>query len=49
VFDTEKKRDIVWEKYSGEVLKFVSDVLINETAKTISFATLIEFDLTARR
>ena len=36
VFDTEKKRDIVWEKYGGDVLKYVSDVIINETAKTIS-------------
>jgi hypothetical protein len=36
VFETEKKRDIVWEKYAGDILKFVSDVLNNETAKTIS-------------
>lgn len=36
VFDTEKKRDIVWEKYGGDVLKYVSDVIINETAETIS-------------
>jgi hypothetical protein len=36
VFDTEKKRDIVLEKYNGAVLKYISDVLNNETGKTIS-------------
>ena len=36
VFDTEKKREIVWEKYSDDVLKYIMDVLMNETAKTIS-------------
>ena len=39
VFDTDKKRDILWEKYGGDVLKYVSDVLTNETAKTISTAS----------
>jgi hypothetical protein len=38
IFDTEKKRDIVWEKYGDDVLKYISDVLHNETAKTISWA-----------
>jgi hypothetical protein len=36
VFDTEKEREIVWDKYGGDVLKYISDVLTNETAKTIS-------------
>ena len=36
VFDTEKKRDIVWDKYAGDILRYISDVLTNETAKTIS-------------
>ena len=36
VFDSEKKRDIVWDKYGGSILKYISDVLTNETAKTIS-------------
>jgi len=38
IFDTEKKREIVWEKYGDDVLKYISDVLHNETAKTISWA-----------
>ena len=36
VFDSEKKRDIVWDKYGGDILTFVSEVLRDETAKTIS-------------
>ena len=36
VFETEKKRDIVWDKYADDVSKYISDVLLNETAKTIS-------------
>ena len=36
VFDTENKRQIVWEKYGVDVLKYISDVLNNETAETIS-------------
>jgi E3 ubiquitin-protein ligase listerin len=36
VFDTEKKREILWENYSVDVFKYISDVLTNETAKTIS-------------
>ena len=36
VFDTEKKREIVWEKYSADVLKFVIEILTKETATTIS-------------
>lgn len=36
VFDTEKKREIVWEKYTNDVIKYISDVLQNETARTIS-------------
>ena len=38
IFDTEKKREIVWEKYGDDVLKYICDVLHNETAKTISWA-----------
>ena len=38
VFDTEKKRKIVWEKYGDDVFKYVSEVLHNETAKTISWS-----------
>jgi hypothetical protein len=41
VFDTEKKREIVWEKYTDDVLKYISDVLMNETAKTISKPLLV--------
>jgi E3 ubiquitin-protein ligase listerin, N-terminal domain len=36
VFETEKKREIVWEKYTDDVYKYISDVLQNETANTIS-------------
>ena len=36
IFDTQAKRNIVWEKYSKDVVQYVSDVLKNETAKTIS-------------
>jgi hypothetical protein len=36
VFATETKRQTVWENYSDDVLKYISDVLTNETAKTIS-------------
>lgn len=36
VFDTEKKRKIVWEKYSGDILKFVIETLTKETAMSIS-------------
>lgn len=36
VFDADKKREIVWEKYANDVIKFISDVLRNETARTIS-------------
>jgi len=36
VFDTEEKRQIVVEKYSGDVLKYIMEVLSGETAKTIS-------------
>jgi hypothetical protein len=42
VFETEKKKDIVWEKYTEDVLKYISDVIQNETAKTISGSHLIE-------
>jgi hypothetical protein len=42
IFDTEKKKEIVWEKYGDDVLKYISDVLHNETAKTISSAPLME-------
>ena len=40
VFDTENKRQIVWEKYGVDVLNYISDVLYNETAETISNETL---------
>ena len=36
VFDTEQKRNIVWDKYGGDILRYISDILTNETAKTIS-------------
>jgi len=36
IFDTDKKREIVREKYSQDVYKYIIDVLSNETAKTIS-------------
>lgn len=36
IFDTEAKKAIIWEKYGGDVLKYISDVLTNENAKTIS-------------
>ena len=36
VFDNDKKREIVYERYTGDILKYVSDVLLNETAATIS-------------
>jgi len=36
IFDTEKKREIVREKYGEDVLRFISQVLNNESARTIS-------------
>jgi hypothetical protein len=36
IFDTEAKKAIVWEKYGSDILKYISDVLTNENAKTIS-------------
>lgn len=36
IFDTEKKREIVREKYGEDVLRFISQVLNNDSAKTIS-------------
>jgi E3 ubiquitin-protein ligase listerin len=36
VFETETKRQTVWENYNDDMLKYISDVLTNETAKTIS-------------
>jgi len=39
VFDTEKKREIVWEKYADDVFKYILDVLHKETAKTISLGS----------
>jgi hypothetical protein len=44
VFDTEKKRQILWEKYGADVLKYISDVLYNETAETISNDVLEQTD-----
>jgi hypothetical protein len=36
IFDTERKYDIVWEKYSDDVLKYIFDILLNAKANTIS-------------
>ena len=36
VFDTDKKKEIIWKKYSEDVINYISDILTNETAKTIS-------------
>ena len=36
VFDTDKKREIVYERYTGDIIKYISDVLLNETAASIT-------------
>lgn len=38
IFDTEKKREIVLEKYVDDVFKYIMDVLTHESARTISTA-----------
>jgi len=36
IFDTEKRREIVKEKYGEDVLRYILQVLENESARTIS-------------
>ena len=36
VFETDRKKVIVWKNYDEDIRKYISDVINNETAKTIS-------------
>jgi hypothetical protein len=49
VFDTDQKQEIVWERYSTDVLEFITDTITKETSKTISKRQIIRVDSSRRR